>query len=114
MYDADGAIGFVDGAQEGECDGVVAAEGYYARKSLLVFGGADGFCVCGGCAHEEAVVTFFDLLDRVRIVVAENASVLVSSSVTVWDVGTYDVTGTSPQSITVAQLLNGLASRGTL
>lgn len=30
------------------------------------------------------------------------------------NVETYEVTGISPQSSTVAQLLNGLASRGTL
>ena len=59
-------------------------------------------------------MTFFDLLDCVGIVVAGDMSVLGSSSVVVWEVETYDVTGISPQSITVAQLLKGLASRGTL
>ena len=43
-----------------------------------------------------------------------DVSELSSSSVTVWNRETYDVTGTSPQSITVAQLLKGLAARGTL
>ena len=59
-------------------------------------------------------MTFFDLLDCVGIVVAGDMSVLGSSAVLVWTVETYDVTGISPQSITVAQLLKGLASRGTL
>ena len=41
-----------------------------AGESLFVLGRALLFCIRGGCAHEEAVVTFFDLLDRVGIVVA--------------------------------------------
>ena len=49
---------------------MVAAKGYDARECFLVFGGADLFCICGRCAHEEAVVTFLDLLDCVGIVVA--------------------------------------------
>ena len=80
VYDADGAVGFVDGAEEGQRDGVVAAEGYDAGEGLFVFGGAELFCVCGRGAHEEAVVTFFDLLDRVGIVVAGSVSVLGSSN----------------------------------
>lgn len=93
---------------------MVATQSYYAWEGLFILGRADLFCICGGCAHEEAVVTFFDLLDCVGIVVAGDMSVLGSSSVVVWEVETYDVTGISPQSITVAQLLKGLASRGTL
>ena len=114
MYDADGTVGFVDGAQERERDGVVAAEGYDAGQGLFVLCRADLFCICGRCAHEEAVVTFFDLLDCIGIVVAGDKSVFGSSSLVVWEVETHDVTGISPQSITVAQLLKGLASRGTL
>ena len=72
--DANGTIGFVDGAQERERDGVVAAEGYDAGQGLFVFGGANLFCICGGCAHEEAVVAFFDLLDCVGVVVAGDLS----------------------------------------
>lgn len=59
-------------------------------------------------------MTFFDLLDCVGIVVTKNVSVLSGSSMTDEKVETYDVTGTSPQSSTVAQLLKGLASSGTL
>ena len=65
-----GAVGFVDGAQEGERDSVVAAERYDAREGLFVLCGANFFCICGGCAHEEAVVAVFDLLDCVGVVVA--------------------------------------------
>lgn len=59
-------------------------------------------------------MTFFNLLDRVGIVVTEDVSVLSVSAKTIDKVETYDVTGTSPQSSTVAQLLKGLASSGTL
>ena len=68
--DADGTVGLVDGAEEGERDGVVASEGYDAGECLFAFGGADLVCVCGGRAGEEAVMTLFDLLDCVSIVVA--------------------------------------------
>ena len=114
MYDADGTVGFVDGAEEGKRDGVVATEGDDAGKGLFVLGRALLFCICGRCAHEETVVTFFDLLDCVGIIVAGDVLVLDISGVIAWERGTYDVTGISPQSNTVAQLLKGLASRGTL
>ena len=52
-----------------------------------------------------------DLLDCVSVVVARQWSVTVLRMRYCW---TYDVTGTSPQSSTVAQLLKGLASRATL
>ena len=81
VYDADGTVGFVDGAQEGKRDGVVAAKGYDAREGLLVLCRADLFCVGGRCAHEEAVVTVFDLLNCVGVVVAGDMSVLGSCSV---------------------------------
>ena len=114
--DADGAVGFGDGAEEGQCDGVVSAEGYDAWEGLFVFGGADLVRIRGWCAHEEAVVPFFDLLDCVGIVVAGMCQLVGSiwGGLTGVYMETYDVTGTSPQSSTVAQLLNGLASRGTL
>ena len=112
--DADGPVGFGDGAEEGQCDGVVSAEGYDAGEGLFVFGGADLVRVRGRGAHEEAVVPFFDLLDCVSIVVAGMCQLIGSTLCGDWSMETYDVTGTSPQSSTVAQLLNGLASRGTL
>lgn len=60
-------------------------------------------------------MAFFDLLDCVGIVIAGYMSgFFCSSSLLVWEGETYDVTGMSPQSITVAQLLKGLASMGTL
>ena len=114
VYDADGTVGFVNGAEEGKRDGVVATEGDDAGEGLLILGRALLFCICGRCAHEETVVAFFDLLDCVGIVVAEDVLMLDISSVIAWEGETHDVTGISPQSNTVAQLLKGLASSGTL
>ena len=56
-------------------------------------------------------MAFFDLLDCIGVVISEKPSepLLMRMSYE-----TYDVTGISPQSRTVAQLLKGLASRGTL
>ncbi len=59
---------------------MVTTKGYDAGECLFVFGWAHLFCICGGFAHEETVVTFFDLLDCVGIVVAVDLSVLGSSS----------------------------------
>lgn len=86
MYDADGTVGFVDGAQEGERDGVIPTEGYDAREGPFVLGRTLLFCICGRCTHEKAVVTFFDLLDCVGVVVAGDVLVLVSRSEVVWEV----------------------------
>jgi len=108
---ADGTVGFVHRAEEGQCDCVVAAECYEAGECFLFKGGADFCCVCHGGTHEEGVVTFFDLLYGVCIVVSVRLSVLLNVC---GMRGTYEVTGISPQSRTVAQLLKGLASRGTL
>ena len=68
--DADGAVGFVDGAEEGQRDGVVAAEGDDAGEGLFVLRRAHLFCVGGRCSHEETVVTFFNLLDCIGVIVA--------------------------------------------
>lgn len=85
VYDANGTVSFVDGAQEGERDGVVAAEGYDAGERLFVLGRPDLFCICGRCPHEEAVMIIFDLLDCVGVVVAGDMSVLGSPSVIIWE-----------------------------
>lgn len=47
MDDADGTVGFCDGAEEGEGYGVVAAEGDDAGE------GAAGFCGAGGVGGSE-------------------------------------------------------------
>ena len=70
VYNADGTVGLVDGAEKGKRDGVVAAEGYDAGECPFVLGWADLFGIGGGCAHEEVVVTVLDLLDCVDVVIA--------------------------------------------
>ena len=68
--DADGAVGAVDAPEEGERDGVVAAEGDDAGEGFAVFGGAGLVGVGGGFAGQEGVVAFFDLFDGVRVVIS--------------------------------------------
>jgi hypothetical protein len=107
----DGSVGAVDGAEEWECDGVVAAEGDDSWEGLAVFGRPFLFGVCGGGPGEDAVVAFFDLVERPGVVVSvANGQYGLEG---IWG-GTYDVTGMSPQSKTVAQLLKGFVAKGTL
>lgn len=65
-------------------------------------------------------MAFFNLLKGIGIVVSvlsagfsykAGRSKLTDAK---YEISTYDVTGISPQSMTVAQLLKGLASSGTL
>lgn len=111
--DGDRPVGAVDGPQQGEGDGVVAAEGDDARERLALDGRAALVGVGRRGAGEDAVVAVFDLLERPGVVV------------TWWGLvggwwgevglgGSYEVTGMSPQSSTVAQLLKGFVLRGTL
>lgn len=67
--DRDGSVCFVHGAQKRQRDSVVSTEGNDARKCLAVFAGASHVCVCGGLAHEDAVVALFDLLESPLVVV---------------------------------------------
>ncbi len=57
-------------------------------------------------------MSFLDLVDGVGIIVS--IAPISTATVTIYPSGAYEVTGISPQSRTVAQLLNGFASRGTL
>lgn len=66
----DWAVGAVDGAEEGEGDGVVAAEGDYAGEGLAVLCWSFLFCICGWGAGEDAVVSFFDLVESPGVVVS--------------------------------------------
>ena len=67
----DGTVGGVHAAEDGEDDGVVAAEGDDARQGFMAFGGAWGMRVCEGGAGEEGVVAALDLGYGVFVVVAE-------------------------------------------
>lgn len=67
--DADGAIRFVDAAEEGQGDGMVATEGDDAGKCLARLADARGVGSCGRRASEEYVVPIFDLLESIGIVV---------------------------------------------
>jgi hypothetical protein len=63
-------------------------------------------------------VAFFNLLERICVVVPLQTYLLVlfnlSSERTRRSKATYEVTGMSPQSTTLAQELNGFAASGTL
>lgn len=61
-------------------------------------------------------MAFFDLLDGEFVVVSVGLSVLLvrRRRSSFWTGFTYEVTGISPQSMTVAHELNGFASSGTL
>jgi len=112
--DGYGAVSAVHASEEREGDGVVASECYDARKRFAVFRDPEFAGVGRGVTHEDAVVAFFDLVDRPGVVVAW---FIVSSSReidTAWLRISYDVTGISPQSSTFAHELNGLAAKGTL
>ncbi len=67
----DRSVGFIDAAQQRQGDGMVPSECYHARECLAGF--ADTGLVGGRerCAGEEGVVSVFDLLQRVVVVVAE-------------------------------------------
>lgn len=64
-----------------------------------------------GCAHQEGVVAVFDLLDGVGVVIAGGGVVRKEIRRRI-GVGTYEVTGMSPQSRTLPQKLKGFSARG--
>lgn len=111
--DGDGAVGAVDAAEEGEGYGVVAAEGDDPGECAAFECWTGHLSVSHGLAGEEGVVAFFYLLESVGVIVAAGRGVSAGFMLE-GEEGEYDVTGMSPQSSTVAQLLKGLASRGTL
>lgn len=68
--DGDGAVGAVDGAEEGERDGVVAAEGDDAGEGLAVLCWAFLVGIGGRGSREDGVVAFFDLGEGPGVVVS--------------------------------------------
>lgn len=107
----DGAVRPVDGPEQGEGDRVVSAEGDDARQCLALLGEASLLGSRLGLPCEDCIVALFNLLQSPRVVVAVCCQ-HIEHLPGVLD--TDDVTGMSPQSRTVAQLLNGFVSRGTL
>lgn len=69
MNDADGAIGFVYGAEQRERDRMVTAQGDDAGEGFAFQCRANFVCIGLGAAHEEIVMTVFDLLDGVGVVI---------------------------------------------
>lgn len=107
--DSDRSVGLVHATQKWQSDGVVASKRDDTRQCLTVLG--DTCCLSISCwlSHEDAVVPMLDLFNGPSIVVA------ILGQQRLWTGSfTYDVTGMSPQSMTVAQLLKGFAARGTL
>ena len=69
VNNANGSVCFVDRAEEGQGDGVVAAEGDDAWECFLSVGGAGEGGGGHGYSHQEGIVAIFDLLDCIGIVV---------------------------------------------
>ena len=69
MDDRDGPVGTVDGPQQRQSDGVVAAQRDDARKGFAPLCGTEFLGIRLRLTREDAVVSFFDLVKRVRVVV---------------------------------------------
>lgn len=75
MNDRHGAVGPVDGPEQGQRDGMVTTEGDHARQRLALFRWADLVRVGGRLAGEDAVVALLDLVKGPRVVVRGNRDV---------------------------------------
>ena len=70
VEDGDGPVGAVDGAEERESDGVVAAEGDESGQRFAGFRVQAWFVgVSGRGAGEKEVVSFFDLFEGIGVIV---------------------------------------------
>jgi len=103
------AVSTVDRSQKRQSDCVITAESDNSWKGLPVQGWTFLFRVCGRCTGQDRVVSLFDLVKSPGVVISAAVSTVVEVRVE-----SYEVTGISPQSSTVAQLLNGFVSNGTL
>lgn len=83
---ADWAVCFVDAAQQGEGDGVVAAQSDDSRECLAGFANAGLFGRRVWRACQERVVTFLDLLQGVVVIVTVQLSECM-----VWSTGVLDI-----------------------
>lgn len=111
---ADGPVCSVHTPQKGQSDCMISAERDDPWQRLSSFGRSFFLSVSCGEAAKDAAVTCFDLLNRVCIVIAGDDLEIDLTLKFRSGERTYEVTGISPQSNTVAQLLNGFVSRGTL
>jgi hypothetical protein len=62
-------VSLVDTAQQWQCDGMITTQGDDPRQSLSGPGQSFSVRVSERLAHEQAVVSFFDLLDGPSVVV---------------------------------------------
>jgi hypothetical protein len=109
-----GTVSTVDRLQQRKGDGVVAAEGDDTGQGLAALGRSFLVRVGGGSAREDVVVSLLDLVESEGVVVPRVAGSAALEPGIGTSRGTYEVTGMSPQSRTLAQLLNGFVSSGTL
>ena len=115
VNDGDGSISPINGSKQGKSDGVVAAESNDARKGLALFRRSSLIGIGGRTPGEDVEMTFFNLVQSPSVVISS-----ISRSAPQHHTGnrlwskTHEVTGISPQSRTVAQLLNGFVFKGTL
>lgn len=96
---------------------MVAAKGDDSREGFAVLGRPFLVRVCGGGAGEDGVVSFFDLVEGPCVIISSHHQLdrhFSSHQKSGLERRTYEVTGISPQSNTVAQLLNGFVANGTL
>jgi hypothetical protein len=115
MDDCHRPIRLVNAAQQGQSNSVVTSKCDDPRQHPARL--RDTLLVCSGerLAHEEGVVTVFNLLDCPGIVVTDFR--FISQSIRcllISEASTYDVTGISPQSRILKSSWKGFACRGTL
>ena len=70
MDHRDGAVRAVDGAEERECDGVIAPKSDYSRQCLAILCGTLLFGVGSWGSGEDTIVAFFDLVERPCVVIS--------------------------------------------
>ncbi len=96
---------------------MVSTQRDHTGQRLATLGGADLGSIRCWRPREDAVVALFNLVQSICVIVSAR---LVRGTRSTreprsWPNGdSYEVTGISPQSSTVAQLLNGFVSNGTL
>lgn len=112
MNDADRSVRSDNASQEWQGNRMIATESDDSWQRLPFQGWAFHLGIRGRLTTQEQTVTLFNLLDCVGVVVASRSSAPITTASS--GLKAYEVTGISPQSNTVAQLLNGFAARGTL